>query len=237
MQPRPARAVARLTRNSLKSTMSAIRFLLPSVFVFSLVGCVTTAPDPREATHLAVLASGAAVHEKARACQELASVGGPASVPAFAALLGQEHLADYARSGLENIKDPSAGAALRQALPKLEGRYLAGAVNSLGVRRDVAAIPDLERLALDPKRGAATAAVASLGLIGTADAAKALERLLATGPADLRVPAAHAALAAAELLAKEGNPAAARSVLGSVVRALPPGFLATVAQRQVAVLK
>ena len=212
--------------------MNVIRSLLPVVVVSVLAGCATaptSPPSPVETAALAVLASDAGLREKARACQELGDFGGPASVPALAALLGKEHLADYARSGLEGIKDPSAGEALRTALPTLEGRYLAGVVNSLGVRRDTAAVPALQKLALDPKRGAAEAAIASLGMIATPAAAKTLQTILVSGPAALRVPAAHAALVAAEQLVRDGNTTAARAVLNAVVQALPPGHLVTAA--------
>ena len=212
--------------------MNVIRSLLPVVVVSVLAGCATaptSPPSPVETAALAVLASDAGLREKARACQELGDFGGPTSIPALAALLGKEHLADYARSGLEGIKDPSAGEALRTALPTLEGRYLAGAVNSLGVRRDTAAVPALQKLALDPKRGAAEAAIASLGMIATPAAAKTLQTILVSGPAALRVPAAHAALVAAEQLVRDGNTTAARAVLNAVVQALPPGHVATAA--------
>ena len=189
-----------------------------------------------ESAALAVLASDAGLNEKARACQELGDFGGPKSVAPLAALLNKEHLADYARSGLEGIKDPSAGAALRKALPTLEGRYLAGAVNSLGVRREVAAVPDLQKLAFDAKRGVAEEAISSLGMIANRDATKTLQQVLASGPAELHVPAAHASLIAAAQLAKDGNVAAARELLESVVKALPPGQLAKVAQNQIAAL-
>ena len=211
--------------------MNVIRSLLP-VVVSVLAGCATaptSPPSPVETAALAVLASDAGLREKARACQELGDFGGPASVPALAALLGKEYLADYARSGLEGIKDPSAGEALRAALPTLEGRYLAGAVNSLGVRRDTAAVPALQKLALDSKAGAAEAAIASLGMIATPAAAKTLQTILVSGPAALRVPAAHAALVAAEQLVRDGNTTAARAVLNAVVQALPPGHVATAA--------
>ena len=219
----------------LLDTMIAIRSFVPSLLVLALSGSGLAAETP-EATALAVLASQAGVHEKARACQQLGVVGGPASIPALAALLDQEHLADYARSGLEGIKDPAAEAALLKALPKLEGLYLAGVVNSLGVRRDPAAVPDLQKLALDPKRGVASEAVASLGMIGNVEAAKTINMVLTTGPAELRVPAAHAALAAAARLAKAGDPAAARVLLDAVVRTVTTGALPAVAKHQMAAL-
>jgi len=215
--------------------MKLIRSLIPAL----LIGALTSsgaAPLSSEPAALAVLASSAGLHEKARACQELGDVGGPKSVPALAALLNQPYLADYARSGLEGIKDPSAGAALRQALPGLQGLFLAGAVNSLGVRRETAAVPDLQKLALDPKRGVAEEALTSLGLIASRDATKTLQKVLTSGPAELRVPAAHASMLAAAQLAKDGNASGARELLEAVVRALPPGQLATAAQNQAVAL-
>ena len=215
--------------------MIAIRSLMPALLALSLTGPLMAA-ETTEAAALAVLASEAGLHEKARACQQLAVLGGPAAVPALAELLDKENLADYARSGLEAIKEPVAGEALRKALPRLEGRLLAGVVNSLGVRRETAAVADLQKLALDPKRGVAPEALASLGMIGTIEAAKTLRTVLAKGPAELRIPAAHATLAAAAQLAKDGNFAAARELLDGVVRALPPGILPSAAQHQAASL-
>ena len=234
MQPRPSRAVARVNPK-LALIMIANRSLVPALIVVALAGSALAATTP-EAAALAVLASTAGVHEKARACQQLAVVGGTAAIPALAALLDNEPLADYARSGLEIIPDPAAAEALRKALPKLAGRHLAGVVNSLGVRHDLAAVPDLQKLALDAKRGVASEALASLGMIGTAEAAKTIHSLLATGPAELRVPAAQAALEAAVQLAKHGNPAAARELLDQVIHMLPPGNLPAAAQRQAAAL-
>jgi len=215
--------------------MIAIRPFVPSLLALALAGSGLAAETP-EAAALAVLASNAGVHEKARACQQLGVVGSPAAIPALAALLDQEHLADYARSGLEGIQDPAAEEALRKALPKLEGRQLAGVVNSLGVRRDTAAVPYLQKLALDSKRGVASEAVASLGMIGSVEAAKTIHTALTTGPAEMRVPAGHAALAAAAHLAKAGNPAAARVLLEAVGRTIPSGILPEAAKHQLAVL-
>lgn len=216
--------------------MKLIRSLIPALLAMALASPVVAAVSA-EADALAVLASDAGLKEKARACQELGDFGGPKSVAALAALLNKEHLADYARSGLEGIKDPSAGAALRKALPALEGRYLAGVVNSLGVRRDTAAVSDLQKLALDPKRGMPEEALASLGMIANRDATMTLQKVLSEGPADLRVPAAHAAIMASALVAKEGNVSLARELLESVAKARPTSHLAKVAQDQIAALK
>ena len=170
----------------------------------------------REAEALAVLNNPAAeLKDKARACQTLADFGGTKSIAALSALLADEKLGDYARSGLESMADPGAGAALRRVLGTLNGRQLAGAVNSLGVRRD-------------------TAAVAALGLIGNAEAAQALQAVLSGGPAELRLPAAHAAIIAAEHLSRAGNRAAVRALLEASVKAVPAGPSGDAARRLLA---
>lgn len=212
-----------------------MRILLSLVLAAGLVTRLAAA-QPTEAALLAVLGSSSDLNAKARACHELASVATPAAVPALAALLDHEQLSDYARIALEPIPGPEAGAVLREALKRTEGRRLAGVVNSLGVRRDQAAVPELRMLALDNKRGVAADALAALGLIATPAAAKALQDALAKGPADLRVPAGHAALVAAERLAHDGKKSDARKLLDAIARAQPSPQLAQIAQTQAAAL-
>ncbi len=210
------------------------------VGLLAVIAAVTGVGAPaanREAEALAVLNNSAAeLKDKARACQTLADFGGAKSIATLSALLADEKLGDYARSGLESMADPGAGAALRRALGKLSGRQLAGAINSLGVRRDNAAVADLRKLALANNPDSAPAAVAALGLIGNADAAQALQAVLDIGPAGLRLPAAHASIIAAEQLAKAGNAAAARKLLEVAVKAVPTGPSTDAARRQLAAL-
>lgn len=237
MQPRPPRTVARLKPRSPVNPMKN-RFPIVSLLAFLAAGYLVAAPAAnREAEALAVLNNSAAeLKDKARACQTLADFGGAKSIAALSALLADEKLGDYARSGLESMADPGAGAALRRALGTLSGRQLAGAINSLGVRRDPAAVADLRKFALENKPDAAPAAVAALGLIGNADAAQALQAVIEKGPADLRLAAAHASIIAAERLAKSGNAAAARKLLEASVKAVPAGPSTDAARRQLAAL-
>ena len=194
--------------------MKAIHFLL--IPLFALAATATDAAKSDEKSALAVLASDADTQKKARACQKLAVVGGPKAVPALAALLSNEHLASYARSGLEVIDDPAAGEALRAALPKLKGRLLTGVVTSLGVRGDKAAVPSLQKIVGGTNLKAAESALASLARIGTQDAFASIVKTLKNGPARLRVPAAHAVLTAAEMLVKQGEKKAAKKLLKSI---------------------
>jgi HEAT repeat protein len=154
---------------------------------------------------IAVLGSSVSTFEKARACQQLAVLGNKEAVPALAALLGDEKLAAYARSGLETIADPSAAEALRGALGRLQGKLLAGVVNSLGVRRDARAVGPLAAIAADASCGAAAEVLTALGRIATPEAVAVIERSLKADAAATRSAAAEAGLICAERLAALGS--------------------------------
>lgn len=177
-----------------------------------------TSGGTTEQSLLAVLASDAERQKKAHACQDLAVYGGEASIPILAALLSDEVLSDYARSGLEIIDHPAAGAALREALTQLEGRLLAGVINSLGVRRDTTAVPALIPF-VDPENEVAGNALTALAMIGTEASVQPLQRTLADPHNPLFVPAAHAALLAADQLLASGQPQPAKALRGAVAKA------------------
>jgi HEAT repeat protein len=145
-----------------------------------------------------VLKSDADTFVKARACQQLALIGPPEAVPALAALLGDEKLGNHARAALEAMPDPAAAAALREALGRLQGKLLIGAVNSIGVRRDPQAVEALIKLTGDAASGCSSEALLSLGRIATPEALATLQKTLASGPAGLRPAAAEGCLLAAE---------------------------------------
>jgi hypothetical protein len=109
--------------------------------------------------------SGASVYARAKACQRLAVVGDKSAVPALAALLDSPQLSLYARTALETLPDRSADDALRAALDKVQGRLLAGVINSIGKRRDVNALAALEKLRHHSDAEVAGAANAALARI------------------------------------------------------------------------
>jgi HEAT repeat protein len=152
-------------------------------------------------------------------------VGGPESVLSLAALLGNQELASYARTALEVIDDPSAGKALRAALPNLNGRLLSGVITSLGVRGDEAAVPAIQQLAVNADTGVAKSALAALARIGTEEAISTIVESLNKGPSALRISAAHAALAAAEELATNGNDELVEQLLKSIQSAVIPDYI------------
>lgn len=187
---------------------------------------------PNEASQLTILKSDASQHDKAIACQHLVYVAGPKSVGPLAALLADEHLSDYARSALEAIDDPAASKAMLDSLSQLKDRQLAGAINSLGIRREKTAVPMLKKLSAEPNPGVQAATIASLGMIGTPDAAMILESIIAKGEEPLRTQAGHAGLMATEHLAREENAAAATKLVDTLKSAFPKGPINAAASHQ-----
>ncbi|MBI4892002.1 MAG: hypothetical protein HY821_15355 [Acidobacteria bacterium] len=143
--------------------------------------------------------------QKAKACQRAGEHADKSSVPALAALLTSEHLNMYARYGLEPIADPSAGDALRAAIPKLKGILLIGVVNSLNKRRDAKSAPIFARMLADPNPDLARAAAAGLGSIGNAETVKTLQAALPKATGLLKMAVGDALLVAAERLMADGH--------------------------------
>lgn len=201
--------------------------LRPMFAVALLAASVLTAPAlwaddaGREAELLAVLRSDKPEADKALACKGLAVHGGNASVPDLAKLLDNERLASWARIPLEAIPDPACDAALREAAGRLSGKLLVGVVNSLGVRRDAAAVDLLAKLALDPQQDAAVAGAAAvaLGKIGGGAAAAPLGKALASSSAPLRLAAAEGCVLCGEQLLAAGKNAEAIALFEAVRKA------------------
>lgn len=162
-----------------------------------------------EAEWIEVLNAEATLEEKARACQQLAVAGGPASVPVLAALLGDPQLGEYARYALEPMAGPAADKALRAAVVRLSGPARLGVIHSLGVRRDGRAVDELEELITSREPGVPGAALLALGRIATPDAVAVIRRALGRADPAVRVAAAHGALAAADALRAQQPGAAA----------------------------
>jgi len=171
---------------------------------------------------VSVLQSGAPAAEKAIACKELAIYGTPEAVPALAPLLANEELASWSRIALEAIPGSAADKALREALPKLQGKLLVGVINSIGVRRDPKAVGALtgKLNATDPE--VASAAAVALGRIGGDKAAKALTKALTTAPVGTRSAMAQGCILSAEGFLAEGKPAKAIKLYDAVRKADVP---------------
>ena len=181
------------------------------------------AANPEKTAKLmGVLQSDASFYDKARACQQLGEIGTKEAVQALAPLLSEEHLAAYARSGLEGIADPSAAAALREALKSTKGSLLAGVINSLGAIRDAQAVEPLCQLAGNPDSGVVKESLLALGRVASEASVSYIRQALASGPANSRADAAAAVLISAERLLATGKRDAAAGLYDEVRRATVP---------------
>lgn len=156
---------------------------LPLIAALMCGGAVSssgqTPAKEQETKLIAVLHSNAEYTVKADACRELARIGTADAVPALALLLGDEKLAHMARYGLEPIPSPAVDAALRDALGKLKGPQLLGAVGSVGVRRDEKAAGQLLKFLKDPDSEVVRISALALGRIASDEAVKGLQEALA----------------------------------------------------------
>ena len=159
----------------------------------------------------AVLNTDASRAAKDYVCRLLRIVGTASSVPAIAPLLSNKDLSHMARYALESIPAAEAGAALRDALGKVDSPLKVGIASSLGDRQDKDSVQSLAALANGADIGVARGAAFALGAIGTAEASQALANCKAT---DAAVTAAvtDAALSCAESLLAAGDKAAALSI-------------------------
>jgi HEAT repeat protein len=162
------------------------------------------ADAPKEQELIAVLQHGEP-GEKALACKKLAIYGSPAAAPELAKLLADEQLASWARIALEAIPGPEAEQALRDSAKNLSGNLLIGAINSIGVRRDAQATPDLIVRLTDGDVEVARAAAWALGRIGNDDAAEALSKALPKTQNKLRDGVAEGCILCAERMLVAGR--------------------------------
>jgi HEAT repeat protein len=174
-----------------------------------------------EAKLLTVLRSPETTKDAKRfICRWLSVVGSARCVPAVSELLTDADLSHPARMALEPMANPAAGAALRAALPKVQGKLLAGVIASIGVRRDPEAIEALRGLAGQGDPVVAGAAVAALGEIGTEEAAKVLNGLRV--PEGLARTLARARIAVAGRLAAAGKGAEAAAIYRALIEPEQP---------------
>jgi HEAT repeat protein len=201
----------------LRSSLPIVALLLTSFTVsnIALADGPATSPE-KEQELLAVLKSDAAPADKAITCKQLAIYGSAAAVPELAKLLPIPELSSWARIALESIPGPEADEALRTATESLQGRLLVGTINSIGVRRDAAAVAALSGKLKDADVEVAAAAAVALGRIGNDDASKALRTALADSSPEVRSFVAEGCVLCAERLHSEGKSADAIAIYDEV---------------------
>ena len=179
---------------------------------------VRATADPKQGRKMAARLAAILTDAKATlaakrfACQQLQVLGAETHVPLLAGMLDTAETADMARRTLETIPGEAAARALRAALARLKGRPLVGVINSLGVRRDAKVTDALAKLLRSSNPDVAAAAAVTLGKIGTADAAAALQKAQAGARAKQLAVVRDAALRCAEHLAADGKAADAETI-------------------------
>jgi HEAT repeat protein len=172
------------------------------------------------------------IPQKCSACQRLRVIGTPESVPGLAALLVQDERASHAaRYALEGMPYPEAGTALRQALAKTSGPIQAGLIDSLGWRRDTAAVPLLAPLLSGADPIIAAAAAASLGRIGGPDATVALVAARDQAQPTVQAAVLEALLRCAEQFLAEGDAGRAAGLSRDLAAPKFPGHIRAAAWR------
>lgn len=160
---------------------------------------------------LEVLKSPSATKDSRRfVCQWLGMVGTEKSVAPLAALLTDADLAHPARIGLERLPYASAGKALTEALPKVQGNLLLGVISSIAAKRVADAVPALADLLKQADASVVQAALSALGEIGDQPASKALAA--AQVSPELSRDLAKARISAAARLAASGKRSEAAAV-------------------------
>jgi HEAT repeat protein len=154
-------------------------------------------------------------------CRQLYIIATPAEVPAVAKLLADEPLSHMARYVLERMEDPAAGAALRQAMATTQGKLLIGVVNSVGNRRDAAAVPTLRQMLAGQDAALAAAAAAALGKIGGPESLAALASAKTSVTGELKEVVIDAYLKCADELLAAGKNAEAATIYTELYQGQP----------------
>ena len=198
-----------------------------SVCVVFAMGAISAADEVAELC--AILQSDAPLHDRGVACRRLAVIGSTESIPVLATWLGDAELSHLARVALEAIPSPQVDSLFRQQLSTASGDQLIGIIDSIGNRRDTAAVESLALLLPQATGATQAAALSALGTIASPESAEILLTLLKTSAnlqgnagsnATLANAVADAALRCADRFAVEGKTAEALKVYDAV-RAAP----------------
>ena len=150
-------------------------------------------------------------------CTKLSLIGSDASAGELSAMLSDSSTAEMALLALEPIGGSAVDDALAQALTSVRGRTQIGVITALGNRRVLRVTPALEALASHGDPGAALAAVAALGRIGTPEALDGLTRAMEGSKGDVRAAIPDAMLSCAGRLHAAGDTSRAVAVYAVLI--------------------
>lgn len=208
--------------------------LLLSVAALALSFLSATAADAtrnREDQLLDILRSPASAREKDAACAELKFVGTAKAIPVLATLLPDPQLSHSARFVLESMREPEAGQALLKALALASPEQRVGIIESLGERREAAAVPELRGYLTDKDEPLANATAFALGKVGSKEALEALTATLNARGTESATAVFDAALSAAERLRVTGDLGAAQAGYQAILSSASHSYLLAAAHR------
>ena len=151
------------------------------------------------------LEADATVAGKKYICEKLSLIGSAKAIPVLGELLENDELNHMALFALGRISDPAVNRVLLEKLPEVKGMSKVGIMNLLGILKDQEAIPELSELITDSDKKVASAAIYNLGMIGSAEAAEALNDNLSGTSSDLKSEILNAQLRIAENFQEENN--------------------------------
>jgi HEAT repeat protein len=164
-------------------------FFLPLVLLGLLAAAAefARAAEPSEESKLIEIlkSSQATLGEKNLACARLKFIGTSRSVDALASLLTDSQLSHSARYALESMPAAEAQNALTRALSRTSGLLQAGIINSLGVRGETGAVPQLAKWLCGSDESVAVASAEALGRIGGKKALAALQKAASTSTGNI----------------------------------------------------
>lgn len=184
-----------------------------------------------EQKFIAFLKSDAGLPGKDFVCKQLSVAGSDASVPVLIGMLNDPKTADMGRYALERIPGSAVDRALRDALPKSSGKVRIGIVNTVGIRRDAAAVPSLRTVAFGSQPAEASAALYALAHIADNAALEVLSEAQTKTAGPVRADAAEAYLQSANRLVERGNTAAALPIYRKLYATNDPATVRAAALR------
>src|SRR5512133_2173660 len=178
-----------------------------------------------------VLESGCSPMAREYLCAKLALLGAAAALPALAELVADPLLSTAARNALQAIPGNASTKALRSSLAKAQGAPKVGIINSLGVRRDPAAVGVLNDCLRERDEQVLAAAAAALGEIRTVRAGRALRDQFLKAEGAFRCKLADPMLICAARLSAQGRKTEAGSLLKLLGSPGLPAFIRQAADR------
>jgi len=175
-----------------------------------------------EAGLVQLLAPSATFEARRFACKQLGIIGGKSALPALAGMLKSDENVSIACLALTTYPPGKADDALRSALAFAPTTARIQIINTLGDRRDSRSVKPLARLAGDPDRFVAEAAIASLGKIGDQAAWTVLASLRQTAAPTLAPALTEARLRCAANLAAAGSRKTAKIAYEQLLAASEP---------------